>query len=50
VGNGSNITLWNDTSCGDQALKGAYLILYSIAHIKDASVADHLEVFSGSHQ
>jgi hypothetical protein len=34
----------------DQALKEGFLDLYSIAHFKDASMADLLEISNGSHQ
>jgi hypothetical protein len=34
-------------SGGNQALKEAFPVLYSVARVKDASVPDHLEVSSG---
>lgn len=42
------IRFWNNSWCGDQALKEAFPNLYSIARIKDAFVADHLQVSSDS--
>jgi hypothetical protein len=50
MGDGSKIRFWNDSWCGDKALKEAFLDLYCIGHVKDASMADHLEVSSGFRQ
>jgi hypothetical protein len=36
--------------CGDKAFKEAFPDLYSIACVKDAFVAIHLELLSGSYQ
>jgi len=36
--------------CGDKALKEAFLYLFGIACAKDASVAAHLELSSGSNK
>jgi hypothetical protein len=46
MGDGSKIRFWNDSWCGDKALKEAFLDLYCIGHVKDASMADHLEASS----
>jgi hypothetical protein len=45
----SNIRFWHDLWCGDRALKEYFPILYSIAHVQDASMADYLELSGGSH-
>jgi hypothetical protein len=45
VGDGSKIRLWYDVWCADQALKVTFLDLFSLAHCKDAVVADLLEFF-----
>jgi hypothetical protein len=50
VGDCSNIRFMHAMWCGDQVLKEAFLDLYCIARIKDTSMADHLELSSGSHQ
>jgi hypothetical protein len=36
--------------CGNQVLKTTFLNLLTLGHCKDASMADHLEFSSGSHQ
>jgi hypothetical protein len=47
---GSKIRFWDDVWCGEMTLKEAYPDLYSIACVKDASVAVHLDFSSGSLQ
>jgi hypothetical protein len=47
VGDVSKIRFWHDLWCGDKAFKEAFPDLYSIACVKDASVAVHLELSSG---
>lgn len=48
VRDGFKIKLWHDLWCGDQTLKEAFSYLYSIACVKDASVAIHLELSNSS--
>jgi hypothetical protein len=36
--------------CGNQVLKTTFPNLLTLGHCKDASMADHLEFSSGSHQ
>jgi len=50
LGNGSRIRFWDDVWCGEVPLKVAIPVLYDIARDKDALVADHLVVGSGSYQ
>jgi hypothetical protein len=50
LGNGSRIRFWDDVWCGEVSLKEAFLVLYDITLDKDAPVADHLIVGSGSYQ
>jgi hypothetical protein len=50
LGNGSRIRFWDDVWCGEVPLKEAFPVLYDIACDKDAHVADHLVVVSGSYQ
>ena len=38
------------TCCGDTVLKVAFPVLFGIARLKDASVADDMEVLEGSNQ
>lgn len=40
---------FSKTSCGDHAFKEAFLGLFNIAHVKDAFVANHLELSSDSY-
>jgi hypothetical protein len=50
VGDGRRISFWHDLWCGDTVLKVAFLVLFGIACVKDASVADNREVLGGSIQ
>jgi hypothetical protein len=50
LGNGSRIRFWDDVWCGEVPLKEAFTVLYDIARDKDAHVADHLVLVSGSYQ
>jgi len=50
LGNGSRIRFWDDVWCGELPLKEAFPVLYDIARDKDADVADHLVVVSGSYE
>ena len=47
LGDGSKIKFWHDVWCGEKAFKEAFLILYSIACVKDAFFAVHMELSSG---
>ena len=47
-GDGSKIRFWEDVWCGEVTLKDAFLVLYNIASIKDASIADNVDRSSGS--
>jgi hypothetical protein len=48
VGDGRRISFWYDLWCGDMVLKVAFPVLFGIACVKDASVADNREVLRGS--
>ena len=50
VGDGARISFWHDLWCGDTVLKVAFPVLFGIACLKDASVADNMEVMGGSNQ
>jgi hypothetical protein len=50
VGEGSKIRFWDDVWCGDRALKEEYPGLFSIARLKEASIADNMECSSNSIQ
>jgi hypothetical protein len=50
VGDRSQISFWHDKWCMDVALKATFPVLYGIARVKDASIADHLELFGGSNR
>jgi hypothetical protein len=41
-GEGSKIRFWDDIWCGDRALKEAFLGLFIIASLKEASIADNM--------
>jgi hypothetical protein len=47
-GDGSKIRFWEDVWCGEVTLKDAFLGLYNIASVKDASIADNVDRSSGS--
>jgi hypothetical protein len=49
-GEGSKIRFWEDVWCGDRTLKEEFPGLYSIASVKDASIADNMEYSSESIQ
>jgi hypothetical protein len=42
VGDGSKFMFWHDVWCGEQPLMISYPDLYSIAHCKDAWVANYM--------
>jgi hypothetical protein len=48
VGDGSRISFWHNKWRVDMALKAPFPVLFGIAHVKDASVVDHLEFLAGS--
>jgi hypothetical protein len=48
VGEGSKIRFWDDVWCGERALKEVYPGLFSIASLKEASIADNMEHSSNS--
>jgi hypothetical protein len=50
VGEGSKIRFWEDIWCGDRALKEEYPGLFSIARLKEASIAENMEHSSNSIQ
>jgi hypothetical protein len=50
VGEGSKIRFWDDVWCGDRALKEEFPGLFSIASLKEASIADNMEHSSNSIQ
>jgi len=50
VGDGERIRFWHDLWCGDSVLKEVFPDLFGIARVKDASVADNMEVLGGSTQ
>jgi hypothetical protein len=49
-GEGSRIRFWEDSWCGDRALKDAFPVLHSLASNKGASIADNIELSRGSIQ
>jgi hypothetical protein len=49
-GIGSRIQFWDDVWCGEMPRKEVFPVLYDIAPDKDAHVANHLVVVSGSYQ
>jgi hypothetical protein len=50
VGDGIRTKFWHDLCCGDTVLKEVFPVLFGIARVKDASVADNIEVLSSSIQ
>jgi hypothetical protein len=50
VGDGERTRFWHDLWCGDSVLKEVFPDLFGIARVKDASVADNMEVLGGSTQ
>jgi hypothetical protein len=48
LGDSSKIKFWDDVSCGEMGLKEAFLDLYNIGCVKDASIPVHLDLSSGS--
>ncbi|XP_062162103.1 uncharacterized protein LOC133869164 [Alnus glutinosa] len=50
MGDGERIRFWHDLWCGDSVLKEVFPDLFGIARVKDASVADNVEVLGGSTQ
>ena len=47
TGIGSKISFWEDVWCGENSLKDSYLGLFSIARLKEASIADNVELSNG---
>jgi hypothetical protein len=47
VGDGARTKFWHDLWCGDTVLKEAFHVLFGIARVKDASIADNLELLGG---
>jgi hypothetical protein len=50
LGDGAWVRLWHDRWCGDTKLKEDFLMLYSIACEKDASVVANVEFVGGAFQ
>jgi hypothetical protein len=50
LGDGSKIRFWHNVWCSNRPLKATFHVLFSITRCKDASVTDHLEFSSDSHQ
>jgi hypothetical protein len=50
VGDGVRTEYWHDLWCGDMVLKEAFPVLFGIAWVQDASVADNMEILGGSIQ
>jgi hypothetical protein len=50
VGDGGRTKFWHDLWCGDTILKEAFPVLFGIAQVQDASVADNMEILGGSIQ
>lgn len=48
MGHGSRIRFWHDFWCGDRFLKEVFPYVYSVARVKDAFVADNLEISSNT--
>jgi hypothetical protein len=50
VGDGAKTKFWLDRWCRDTVLKETFPVLFGIAHAKNASVADNLELLGDSNQ
>jgi hypothetical protein len=50
VGDGGRTRFWHDLWCGDTVLKEVFPDLFGIARVKDAFVADNMEILGGSIQ
>jgi hypothetical protein len=50
VEDGDRTKFWHDMWCVNTVLKEAFPVLFSIARVKDASIADNLELLGGSNQ
>jgi hypothetical protein len=50
VGDGTRISFWRDLWCGDSVLKVAFPVLFGIACVKNAFVANNMEVLGGLNQ
>jgi hypothetical protein len=50
VGEGVRTKFWHDLWCWDIVLKEVFLVLFGIASVKDAPVADNMEILGGSTQ
>jgi hypothetical protein len=50
VGDGVRTKFWHDLWCGDMVLKKTFPVLFGIARVKDASVADNMEILGRSIQ
>jgi hypothetical protein len=50
VGDRDRTKFWHDLWCADTILKEAFPALFDIAHAKDASIVDNLELLGGSTQ
>jgi len=48
VGDGGRTKFWHDLWCGDMILKEAFPVLFGIARVQDASVADNMEFLGSS--
>lgn len=48
MGDGSRIRFWHDLQCGDCFFKEFFPYVYSVAHVKDASMADNLEILGNT--
>jgi hypothetical protein len=46
-GDGSRISFWEDIWCGDRTLKEAFPLLFNLASLKGASIADNMERSNG---
>jgi hypothetical protein len=50
VGDRGRTRFWHDLWCGDTVLKEVFPDLFGIARVKDASVADNMEILGRSIQ